>query len=255
MKKEGILSSILLSILPYIIFFLWGFGVIHSYKKHSKIDFVVSFFPPWGVFRGAESFWHKTPDKYAKIDWNKRLEGDGIILLTLLAAAPETGQQTEMNDVLEDFSKRVLDYPKDKIEYLKDAAKMYYRFLDAVSVDMQKFCKETIDGKVSYQISDWSVHCKPIMDSLLSIYKITEIRAGYDEMNSSLEEFKNQVQNNTLSNEDADTFLRGMDKLDKANKTRIQRIYRMIFNESIPNADAIQSADRNSIGLTEYVFG
>jgi hypothetical protein len=39
---------------------LWIMGIAHSANKHRLNDTVVSvLIPPWGLYRGVESFWHK----------------------------------------------------------------------------------------------------------------------------------------------------------------------------------------------------
>ena len=41
------------------IIFLWVKGIIHSEKQHSEMDSFLSYLPPWGIYRGVESYWHK----------------------------------------------------------------------------------------------------------------------------------------------------------------------------------------------------
>jgi hypothetical protein len=55
-------------VLFYIVFslgatFFYIAGIIHAYKKHPTFDFVLSIIlPPFGIYRGAEMFWHKEID-------------------------------------------------------------------------------------------------------------------------------------------------------------------------------------------------
>jgi len=117
-KIEGVLYGLL-----YIIgSFLFVAGLIHSYRKHSSKDFVLTIIiPPLTIYRGMEMFWHKDEVEADNIDWDKRLSSDlrsSIYLLT--EGAYKDANIVQMNETTEQFSNKIKDYPKDKKKYLMD---------------------------------------------------------------------------------------------------------------------------------------
>ena len=164
MNKKSLVASIISNIMYLVFFALLIIGIVHTYRHHNKLAFVTSFFPPIGIYFGAESFWHEDQDKFASIDWNKRMKGDAYILYKLLASDPQKDEMAEFNETLESFSKRIMEYPKDKIEYLKEAAKKYARFLKAVNSDFTVYFENIFNKKID-TLSQWSLRSKPILDS------------------------------------------------------------------------------------------
>lgn len=230
--KETSTRGIVLSSFWYLIFlFLYGSGIVHSYKRHSKIDFVISFFPPWGLFRGAEQFWHKTP----KINWDERLKQDAEIILKLLTAMPKsTEEQREVDKAIVGFSERIGDYTPARISYLKDASNMYLRLHSAIGIDMRNFIKDVINGNNSLA-SNWAVTCKPIMDSMAILYSVEGLDDEYKEMEDNLRTIKSGMQDNPPTLEEAEMMIDGFKKVDSTDKLRIRKVYKTVFNEAALN--------------------
>ncbi len=234
MKKEKTTLSLIIENLVYLVFFvLFIIGIVHTYKHHNKIAFITSFFPPVGIYRGAESFWHKDKDKFADIDWNKRMKGDVHILYVLLASDPKQEQMSEFNETLEKFSKRISDYPVDKKNYLKDAAKKYGRFMQALNTDFNLYFKEYFDKQETNATLDWSKKSKPILDSIINDYDLKELSSSYSEMDSSIQIISKHKTEVNEENIDPELFFKGMKKLITSDMYRINRTYKMIFNEDI----------------------
>ena len=232
MHNKSSFTNIIGNLIYLSIFVLFIIGIIHTYRHHGKLAFVTSFFPPVGAYFGAESFWHKDKDKFASIDWNKRMKGDVYILYKLLSADPKKEEMAQFNETLESFSKRVMEYPKDKVDYLKEAAKKYARFLQAVNTDFTEYF-ENIFNKKNDTLPQWSLHSKPILDSIIRDYEIDELSASYAEMDSSVQIISNNRKEGFSNDIDPKDFFYGMKKLITADMFRINRIYKMIFNEEL----------------------
>lgn len=234
MKREKTTLSLIVENLVYLVFFvLFIIGIVHTYKHHNKIAFVTSFFPPVGIYRGAESFWHKDKDKFANLDWDKRMKGDVHILYILLASDPKQEEMSQFNETLESFSKRISEYPADKVVYLKEAAKKYGRFLQALNTDFNIYFKNYFDKNEITNTSDWSTRCKPILDSIINDYDLKELSSSYTEMDSSVQIISKHKTEINEENIDPELFFKGMKKLITADMYRINRTYKMIFNEDI----------------------
>jgi hypothetical protein len=207
-------------------------GIFHTYKQHDKIAFVTSFFPPVGIYFGAEKYWHKKKDKFATIDWNKRMKGDVYILYKLLASVPKNDEMSSFNESLEKFSSKIMDYPKERVDYLKEAAKKYARFLQAVNTDFNQYFDKFFKNNNAIN-QEWSSHCKPILDSIVNEYEINELSITYAEIDSSFQIMTNQKNSGVELDIEPDIYIEGMKKLITTDMLRINRIYKMIFNEEI----------------------
>lgn len=233
MSRNTTTASIIGNILYLAIFVLCIIGVVHTYRHHGKLAFVTSFLPPVGAYFGAESFWHSKEDKYAEIDWDKRMKGDVYILYKLLASDPKKDELSQFNETLESFSKRVMEYPQDKIDYLKESAKKYARFLKAVNTDFNIYFEEYFKGTEQDIRKQWSANCKPILDSIVKEYEINELTASYAEIDSSIQIISSTDKEVISERIDPKVFFDGMKKLINTDMYRINRTYKMIFNESI----------------------
>lgn len=219
-------------IIPLFIVYGEIFGIVHSVRHHSKNDVIASFLlPPWAWWRSVELYWH---DDYANVDWNKRLKGDVFVLYRLLASDPKKDEQAEFNDILEKFSKRVNAYPKDKSDYLKESAKMYARFLQAVNTDFTIYFKEQFDGTEQSNDINWSKLSKPILDSIVKEYEIKELLDTYVEMDSKIKEISGLIFDQlNAENVEPEVFFKRLQKLISQDINKITRTYKMIFNEEI----------------------
>lgn len=99
--------------LPYPI------GIIHSYKKHSQIDFACSILiPPWGFYRGIEILWHSNEEENLK--WEKEMQYQ-IKIFAFICNKTFNGE-TDLSDIVETENLRVRfnKFPEEfKLEFAK----------------------------------------------------------------------------------------------------------------------------------------
>ena len=80
---------------------------------------------------------------------------------------------------------------------------------------------------------DWSKRCKPILDSIITDYDLKELSSSYSEMDSSIQIISKHKTEINEENIDPELFFKGMKKLITTDMYRINRTYKMIFNEDI----------------------
>lgn len=214
-----------------IISVLYVVGIFHTYNKHNKLQFASSFIPPVGIYWGAEKFWHK--DETDLIDWNKRLKADVYVLYVFLASDPKKENMTEFYDSLEKYSKRIEKYPDDKYEYLKNAAKMYGRFLRASNSDLTDVLKAMHKGEIDTNYFNWSKRCKPVMDSIVSLYSINELKTSYINIDQSIKVLLSDSTSRTVDDQEFNFKAQQIKEILQADMHRINRLYQLIFNESL----------------------
>src|ERR1035437_9719807 len=98
-------------IFSLVLMFLWGIGIVHSIKKHDNFDAVVSFFPPWGIYRGVESYWHKDEVTISDIDWDKRIPNDIATAFELISYSDDKDNIDNEKMQMEVFSIKISGYP------------------------------------------------------------------------------------------------------------------------------------------------
>lgn len=204
-------------------------GVIHSYKKHSKIDFAISFVPPWGMFRGIESLWHKSPTKEIS------QKDEGINVLRLLTAMPENiEEQNKLNEAGTKFNNRIKNHPKERTEYLKEAANMYVRFHSTLAEEMGAIMRAIIDSSGNLSIYGWDRRCVAIMDSLIFIYGAEEMRNEYGSLNADIVKMRNGVREKGIDSNDKEALLNELSTVGEKDKYRVGEMYKRIFGISPP---------------------
>lgn len=117
--------------------FIYGevFGIIHSVKKHSAGDIIITILiPPWAWYRSAEMWWH---NDYDGVNWDKRLTND---MQSCVYFFTETTNQNAnlfiLNENLEKFSKKVNKYPKERKQFLIDGSRKYINYVNSLTEDL-----------------------------------------------------------------------------------------------------------------------
>lgn len=177
-KSRYVISNILSYVLYFCLLLLWVMGIIHSYKDHSKIDFAASFIPPWGWYRGVESFWHK--DKSTS---DLDLPNDMKMACELLGDNNDTQDQSDINNKIEKFAIKIKKYPPYELLTIKNAASSYIRYNWYAASDLIEAYKRVSNGEtVIFQESN---NTKLVYDSLHDYYKFVDIEIVKSVMDSS----------------------------------------------------------------------
>jgi len=146
------------------VFLFWGLwinGCIHSNSKHKDDSWAMSQ-SPLAIYRGAEFFWH---DDFADVDWSKRLKNDVETVCYFIEMSAENVKVDEMKMEVENFSKKISKYPKDKIFVLKNAGRKFINYFDYMASDMALYVDSLIAG-ADVNPSKWDMHPKYFEDSL-----------------------------------------------------------------------------------------
>lgn len=116
-------------------------------------------------------------------------------------------------------------------EYMKAAARMYARFLFSAGRDMKRFMNEVLVNK-NLADSNWARETKPIMDSIIMLYKVNEIKQAYFELDESMRTIREK--SSTINNdEDLSNFLNGYSEVASKEWNRLNDFYRVVFNEAL----------------------
>jgi hypothetical protein len=207
---------------------LWVVGSIHAGKKHDEALLAWIAFP-WGMYRGAESFWH---NDYANVDWDKRLADDTRSAIYLITeSTSREGNLVELNNTTEQFSNKITNYPKDKIEYIKGATKAYISFnisgTDVLVNQMNEYFKT---GQFTFQLSDSATKYKEV---LIRTYKLNDV---IDPLEAAMKQQANQMK--TVPLDDSAEVRKLRMKFNEnisiyiaKSKAEMLRVYKNIFNE------------------------
>lgn len=233
-RAKSYLSTLLILLFYLSVTFLYIRGIIHTYNSHGKVAFATSFFPPIGIYRGAENFWHKDEDKFENINWEKRLKSDVHLIILLMAANPKNDEMLKFNEVVEEYANKINQYPTERITFIKIAAKQYNRFLTAANTDITFVLNKIInEEKLDSANLSWSNNCKPILDSILRKYDIPELKHAYATMDSTIKYLLMNHSSNSFSALEKDKFIQSVRVVRQAEIDKINRTYKMIFDEDI----------------------
>lgn len=210
---------------------LWVIGSIHAGKKHDEALLAWIAFP-WGMYRGAEKFWH---DDYANVDWNKRLADDTRSALYLVSeSTSKNGNVVELNNSIEQFSNKIMKYPEEKIEYIKTATKAFIYFntpnKEELFTRMSEYFKT---GQLSFKLNDSTAKYR---DILIHTYKLNDLIDPIEmTMKQQLDQMKQELSNDTSSmNDFRDYFYKNLnDEYILSAKIAMSRTYKSIFNEDL----------------------
>ncbi len=230
MSKELSTKGAVLAIVFQLAFlFIFIQGIIHSYRSHSKIDFFFSFFPPWGVVRGVEKYTHKSEiNKSNDVDVKRA----STVVLYIMSAMPETDEERkEFDKIVREAPEKIKSLPQDTVREVKKAAEMYARFLFAAARDMKSYFVKASKNEVLP--IKWATECRPIMDSLIKLYGISDLESAYWEMDENMTIIRRRSktsEQSLITSED----LAEVDRFAEKEVWRMRDIYRRIFKEE-PN--------------------
>lgn len=215
--------------LGFIIIFSTIYGVYHSYDKHNS-GFFAFVFPPYAWYMTIESIgWH---DDYADVDWNMRLDHD-VSTAILFIAVPEKEVQANIVDFkqsMEKFTARIKQYPKDKLDYIKDASEIYYLLSESA---MNDFSNEMINAiterrNVSFSKSD----ATEAYENSLSKYKGTEqVLQDSDQAYKMLEVMFPEQKLANINDENAQSLIQMLSVVAETERNRKRKIFKDIFGE------------------------
>ncbi|MBN2681756.1 MAG: hypothetical protein JXR58_04560 [Bacteroidales bacterium] len=135
MKNDRGFSGLLVFYVFVILFTLYGeiFGIIHSYNKHSKSDLIATIFiPPWAWYRSVEMWWHEDESEAIA----EEIIDDTELFMRLLSMSSEETKLEEVNEVINELSISIEEYPDEKKNSLMEKARLYYDFNESVSDDL-----------------------------------------------------------------------------------------------------------------------
>jgi hypothetical protein len=203
--------------------FLYFAGIVHSFKRHSTRDFVVTILlPPWAVFRGGEMFWHSEHPNA----WNPILQDDAKTIFAFLNADmhdPQTANSTKTE--IQKFADKIASYPPDKIEYLKRAANQYIDFKLSMLKDFANMPPEFKGNSLI------GYNTRKIADSISNMYGYKEINFTIRAMNSltlagvSEERNNNDAYTGDFSKKELLTY--------EQYKIRFAEVYRDFFSQAL----------------------
>lgn len=154
--------------------FFWVKGIIHSVKKHSEMDVFFSTLPPWGIYRGIESYWHKDENSESEIDWSKRIPDDDVSTAFLLISYSQDKDDIDKIKMeIEEFSKKVNSYPRDKKAVIENGVINYLKFNISATKDNIDFMRKLI--KDSTTRFDYSSLSNKYYDSISKFYQSPEM--------------------------------------------------------------------------------
>lgn len=214
-----------------VFLFLWGKGCIHSENKHPN-DYDWQRYSPYAVYRGVESFYHKDKDKFADVDWDKRLTLDmRSIVYFLNEGSSKEGNIYEVNENIEEFSGKIKNYPIDKKTFLKKGTRRYIEYStistnEAISKMMNYY--ET--GVYNPEFSD---SAKVLERELENTYKLKEVVEAFHTGMTNVSNVLNKEEKVSVNKiEEMKTLLMGkMNEEVPAAIRKLKSIYKDIFSE------------------------
>jgi hypothetical protein len=175
-----------MNLLWVIIIGLWINGCMHSQKKHNN-DPTWLQITPAAIYRGIEYYWH---DDFKGVDWKLRIENDAETLCSLLELSTEKYSIDETKMQIENFSKKINSYPKDKIDTLNKASKMFIRYYKASTADLLNVLDSILVGNEVGFDNKWDIFSSPIRDSLSKQFNLSFIKSDKQSFDSIVIDFK-----------------------------------------------------------------
>lgn len=152
MNLSKFFSSTLSTIFSFIFIISWPVGIYHSYDKHKTADVLLSVIVfPFGMYRGAELFWHNDGK-----DWDKKLSDDvsGLIFI-YNEITIDNRNKIQINNDIELLQSRIQEYPKDKLDVLINANNQILKYLDLFEIDMYShFSNIIVNSNTDFKYKD-----------------------------------------------------------------------------------------------------
>ncbi len=155
--------------------------------------------------------WHKITnlweDEYANVDWDKRLEGDVEICMNLLNPETKLSDTYKYNRDIEQFSKEISKYPKDKLDYLKGACRYTIKYTVSVSNDLLNSFEIAFSKMDTLVPLTFSAETLGYIEAMRPYKKLSEVleSARNDDVASFKESFK-QIAVSILFSDEKKTF-------------------------------------------------
>ena len=210
--------------------YLEVFGLYHAFHKHKASDGIfASVLPPWAWYRAVELWWH---NDFAGVDWNKRLEYDaqtciGIIdTVRSLQQGESIRHSGDIGKTIDELSKRIAEYPKDKREYLKTVCKNYIFYNESVLLDLLDFVSGRNPVMVKSMVtSDYEneLMSYPFMKGVIEMAD-KKIFSRFEQMPPEGLQIPSREMNKR-----ADVLVRYMVSSDR----KMRAVYRDVFNEEL----------------------
>lgn len=147
----------------------WINGCFHSFKKH-RDDPQWLQQTPLVMYRGVEYFWH---DDFADVDWNERIKNDAATVIALIDQSSQSQNIDDTKMQIENFSKKISAYPRDKIERLKIAGIRFIKYLEYMASDMTIYIDSVMVG-ADLKPEQWDKHPRYFDDSLKQEFDISD---------------------------------------------------------------------------------
>lgn len=219
-------------LLFYLIFFgTLVTGVYHAFKKHGALDGIVSIaIFPWGLYRGAEFWWH---DDYKNVNWDKRLASDlqtSIYFITV--NQDKDADKYKNNEDMEKFSNKISKYPEEKKNYLAEGTKLFINYSMSITDDFSNNIEGYKNGN-NVNINS-STNTKNLEEKLIK-YDLKEeveiIRSSIEKLNKNLQD--NLYVNDRIDEKDLDEIISNISLSLKMQEKEYKRTYKTIFDKEL----------------------
>ena len=211
-----------------VAYFEFG-GIYHAWRKHNDAVLAI-FIPPLAWYRAVEAFWH---NDFAGVNWEERLKDDAkACIFFMLSSAGQVNNPHELSRGIEEFSKEISKYPKEKKEILKTSSKLFYKYQMALLDDL--------DYTIKHYVSNGEVHFIKIgtvldIQSELSKYLPKEY---FEQIRNSTESgYKNMEEQllklNGVDKTEISSRFKEMENLFNVVKSNYNSTYKKIFNDEL----------------------
>jgi len=199
----------------------WGefYGIYHSFKKHSLTEGIISVFvPPFAWYRSIEFFWH---DDFANVNWDIKLSDDINTCVYFLNEyiSPDANIYS-LNTDIDNFSKQIMSYPKDKRLVLKHAVETYIKYVPSAFDDFLNSVKKITD--TDGFILEYSKKTSELEQELIE-FGLTEIENYKEIINFAYSQF---------SFDDNDSIIMAIEQINEAFGV-MKENYKTSFNQTL----------------------
>lgn len=114
--------------------------------------------------------------------WERTVKDDVRTAVELIAAPPSVNDYNDINQQIEDFSKKVSKYPSDKLKDIKNGVRQFIRFSSLYQEEFYNYISNFNTG-LSFHFSD---SAQVLFDSLYSYYDLTESMGSVKKISDTL---------------------------------------------------------------------
>jgi hypothetical protein len=225
MKEKSI--SYLIVLIYFAVVASYFTGIVHTFKKHNKIEALVSIGAfPWAIYRGIEYWWH---DDFADVNWKERISSDALQGIALIQTCAQQDANTyQLAKDLNEFASRVNKYPADRLKELKEKLKHYISYEISVSTDILNAVKGAESGGSWRVVFSEQTHSfeKQLFDDGLG-FQIESLKGNRDQVMN----FLNGSNFKKLTREEWLKFVKEMEIVLQFQKSEYKRAMRIIFKK------------------------